>query len=249
MNFDRRTQLFIVLAATFVTCLLVGDIIGGKLLEYFGWQISFVISAGLVAFPVTFVITDLLNEFYGHRAARFVTWVGFAMAILGFSIIQVTIALPWPGFTRAAGYDSVTQGSFDAVFASSKRILIASMVAYLIGQFTDIAVFRLLKRLANNKLLWLRSTGSTVVSQLVDTVVVSAVAWWGTSNQARIPSMIGTSYAVKLLIAIGLTPVIYAGHALVERLMGIEPVLLDAQGNVLRETHEKPASGQLSSSP
>ncbi|MBX5480241.1 MAG: queuosine precursor transporter [Myxococcaceae bacterium] len=235
MHFDRRTQLFVVLAATFVACFVVGDIIGGKLLEYVNWNVSFVLSAGMVAFPVTFLITDLLNEFYGHKAARFVTWVGFGMAILSFSIIAVTVALPWPEFTRSPGYGGVTESAFDLVFASSRRILVASMCAYLIGQFADIATFRLLKRIARNRYLWLRATGSTVVSQLIDTLVVTLVAWWGTDNHARMPSMIATSYAMKLLIAIGLTPLIYAGHAIVERALGIQPVKLDNRGEVIVE--------------
>lgn len=240
MNLDRRSQLLLILSALFVTCLLVGDIIGGKLLQVSVGDQAFVISAGMLPFPITFLLTDLLNEFHGKRAARFVTWVGFAMAVLAFTLLAVAVKVPFAPFTREAGWEGVTQGAFDNVFAGSRRILFASMVAYLSAQFTDIALFGLLKRLTQGRLLWLRATGSTVVSQLLDTVVVQVVAWWGLLSAGQISGLVLNSYAVKLAIAVGLTPVIYAGHALLERRLGMHPVQLDAHGEVLPEAEPPP---------
>ncbi|HYX91050.1 MAG TPA: queuosine precursor transporter [Myxococcaceae bacterium] len=235
MRLDQRIQLFVVLSAIFVTCLLVGDIIGGKLLEVQLFGRAFVISAGMVPFPVTFLLTDLLNEFYGKRAARFVTWIGFTSAVLALLILQLSTQLPWAPFTRGADWTGVRPGAFDNVFAGSRRILYASMMAYLVGQFTDIAVFNLLKRLSRNRMLWLRATGSTLFSQLIDTIVVQALAWEGLLDFGRIVALVVTSYAVKLAVAIGLTPLIYAGHALVERWLHIPPVRLDHLGRVIDE--------------
>lgn len=230
MTLDRRMQLFVVLAATFVTCLLVGDITGGKLVEVHVLGRPFVISVGMIPFPVTFLLTDLLNEFYGKRAARFVTWVGFASAALAFAILQISTELPWAPFTRASEWTGVNQSSFDNVFAGSKRILYASMAAYLAAQFTDIAIFNALKVLTRNRYLWLRATGSTLFSQLLDTVVIQSLAWAGILSFEQIVALVFTSYAVKVVVAVGLTPLIYAGHALVQRVLHIEPIQLEKRG-------------------
>lgn len=234
MNLDRKTQLFVVLAGLFITCLLVGDITGGKLFDVplFGWR-TVTLSVGMLPFPVTFLLTDLLNEFYGKKAARFVTWTGFAMALLAFAVIEVAIAVPWAPFTLGADWSGVNAASFDNVFAGSKRILFASMVAYLVAQFTDITVFNALKRTTRNRFLWLRATGSTLVSQLIDTILVQVIAWYGLLAAGQIADIAVGSYVMKLLVAVALTPVIYAGHALLERNLGIEPIRLDAEGNPL----------------
>ncbi len=230
MNLDRRIQLFVVLAATFICCLLVGDIIGGKLLQL-DEAGRFVISLGMVPFPITFLLTDLLNEFYGKGAARFVTWVGFVMALLAFGIIQIGTELPAAPFTLAAEWTGTRPDAFDNVFGGSKRILFASMVAYLSAQLTDIAIFNALKRRTQGRMLWLRATGSTVASQLLDTVVVQVIAWWGVLDVGTIGTLAMTSYLVKVGVAIGLTPLIYAGHALLERWLKLHPVQVDADPN------------------
>ncbi|MFP2927517.1 queuosine precursor transporter [Pyxidicoccus sp. 3LG] len=230
MVLDRRIQLFVVLAGVFVTSLVVGDIIGVKLFEVKLGPIVAVMSIGMLPFPVTFLLTDILNEFYGKTAARFVTWVGFFMAIFAFTVIGIAVQVPWAPLTRAADWTGAAEGSFNNIFAGSQRILVASMIAYLVGQFCDIAIFNLLKRVTNNKLLWLRATGSTLVSQLIDTVVVQYVAWTGVLPNSTIVSIIYTSYVVKLLVAVGLTPFIYLGHAFVERKLGIKPVVLGENG-------------------
>ncbi|MBN8230774.1 queuosine precursor transporter [Corallococcus macrosporus] len=230
MTLDRRIQLFLVLAGLFITSLVVGDIIGVKLFEVHLGPVVAVMSVGMLPFPVTFLLTDILNEFYGKKVARFVTWVGFFMAIFTFVIVALAGQIPWAPMTEAKGYNGTVAASFNNVFGGSQRILMASMVAYLVAQFLDISVFNLLKRVTNNRMLWLRATGSTVVSQLIDTVVVQFVAWTGVLPQDVIFRIIFTSYAVKLLVAIGLTPLVYLGHALVERKLGISPVVLGEDG-------------------
>jgi uncharacterized integral membrane protein (TIGR00697 family) len=235
MQLDRRIQLFVVLTGVFVTSLVVGDIIGPKLVEVHLGTLVAVMSVGMLPFPITFLLTDILNEFYGKKSARFVTWVGFGMALFAFAIIQAALPLPWAPFTQDPGYTGTAQGAFDNVFGGSQRILFASMCAYLIGQFVDIAVFNGLKRLTRNRFLWLRATGSTVFSQLIDTVVVQVVAWSGVLPAGTIVKLVLTSYAVKLLVAVGLTPLVYAGHALLERKLGMKPVVLGPDGEPVGE--------------
>ncbi|MDY7232307.1 queuosine precursor transporter [Hyalangium rubrum] len=236
MKLDNRSRLFVVLAGVFCTALVVGDIIGVKLFEVHLGPIVSVMSVGILLFPVTFVLTDTLNEFYGKQTARFVTWLGLAMALFAFTFIYLAMGLDWAPFTRAPDYRGTVEGSFNNVFGGSQRILMASMVAYLIGQFSDIALFHLLKRLTHNRQLWLRATGSTVVSQLVDTVVFQLIAWWGVVPLEGILGIVTTSYAVKLLVAVGLTPLIYAVHALVQRWLGMKPVLLGNNGEPLADS-------------
>jgi uncharacterized PurR-regulated membrane protein YhhQ (DUF165 family) len=182
MAFDTRIKLFMALAGVFVTCLVVGDIIGGKLVETTLAGYPFTITVGMIPFPVTFLITDLLNEFYGKKAARFVTWLGFGMAVLAY------------------------------------------VFTYLVAQLVDISVFHVLKRATKNRMLWLRATGSTMISQMIDTIVINFVAWGGILGTEKLLSVIGSSYVLKVLIAVGLTPLIYAGHALIERLLALRPV-------------------------
>jgi uncharacterized integral membrane protein (TIGR00697 family) len=226
MFLDKRHKLFLVLAGIFTTCLVVGDIIGGKLIEtnLFGFQ--FTTTVGMVPFPVTFLLTDVLNEFYGKRAARFITLVGFCMAVLSFAFIYLAAAVPFAGFTRGADWTGVNEASFNNVFLGSLRMIIASLCAFLISQFVDIGVFHLLKRVTAGKLLWLRATGSTAVSQLIDTITINFVAWTGMMSAGKIINIIYSAYGLKIFIALALTPLIYLCHALVERGLGIQPILV-----------------------
>jgi len=218
VRLDARQKLFAVLVALFVTSLLVGDLIGGKLYDL-GVDIAGLplgISVGMIPFPIVFLLTDLINEFYGKKAARFVTLVGFGMAWFTIVVLQLAVMVPWPA--------SPFHTSFDMIFASSQKILFASTVAYLTAQFIDIAIFHFVKRKLGDRMLWLRATGSTVVSQLIDTVVIGFIVWWSSKSIAAIVGIILTSYATKVVVAIAATPLIYAGHALVERGLGIVPV-------------------------
>jgi uncharacterized integral membrane protein (TIGR00697 family) len=224
MQVHARLVFFVVLVAAFVTCLVVGDLIGGRLYGFEVGGLELAVSAGMIPFPVTFLLTDLINEYYGKRLARVVTWIGLGMATLTLGLVLAAGALPSAPFT------AISDACYSDVFTDSVRIFGASLGAYLIAQLTDIAVFHRLKRLTANRLLWLRATGSTAVSQLVDTVVIQSLAWVGTPQESLIPKLILTSYLVKLVVAVGLTPLVYAGHALVGRALGMQPVVLGPDG-------------------
>jgi hypothetical protein len=230
MQLDNRARLYLVLACAFVTSLVVGDLIAVKVTQVTLLGVVFPFTVGLIPFPVTFLLTDLLNEFYGKSAARQVTLVGLAMALLTLGFVVVGLALPWADMTRSEGWGGVTQAQFDPVLGGSFRIYFASLAAYLVAQFTDIAVFHALKRVTRNRLLWLRATGSTVASQVIDTVVVNLLAWYGRMENDALLKLMIISYAVKLGIALALTPAIYASHAVVERVLEIVPVKLGEGG-------------------
>ena len=115
----------------------------------------------------------MINEFYGSAGARFVTFVGFFMAIFAFVVIFVARLIP------AAPFSPVGQAAFDNVLGNANRIFVASLVAYLVGQLVDIAIFQSAKRLTQSRHIWLRSTGSTLISQLIDTLIVTYIAFYG----------------------------------------------------------------------
>lgn len=212
-----RQKLYLYLAGVFITALLIGDTIGSKLfvlnLPVIG---DATFSVGAMWFPITFVLTDVINEFYGVKGARTITFAAFWMALFAFCVIWIARQIP------AASFSPIPQDVFDQVFGGANRIFLASMVAYLIGQMLDISLFHFIKRVTKGRFIWLRSTGSTFVSQLIDSVVVVAVAFWGLFPLDALLKMIAVGYLMKVVVAIALTPVIYALHALLHRRFGLE---------------------------
>jgi uncharacterized integral membrane protein (TIGR00697 family) len=204
---DRKHRFFVWLCAIFVAALITSDLIGGKFFRVWGLDLS----VGMIPFPLTFLLTDIVNEFYGTEGARRITYVGLGVAIFVFVIINVAIVLPTSPESPMRG------DQFKTVFGWSSRLYIASLTAYLVGQLLDISIFLMFRKLTGHRFLWLRSTGSTVVSQLVDTLVVNFVLLTGSKSMSFILTTARNSYVVKLVVAVCLTPLIYAGHALLRR--------------------------------
>lgn len=225
MKLDGRSRLYIVLAALFVTSLVVGDLVGNKLINVNLGFMVLPMPAGMLCFPVTFLLTDLVNEFYGKSAARFLTFVGFGMVVYTMVILRAAVGLPPHAYTTPE-----YQAQYATVFLGSQRILVASVTAYLIGQMLDIFVFNFLKRVFANRYLWLRATGSTVVSQLIDTFVVQLLAFYSFLTWSNVVRVVITAYILKLIIALLLTPLIYLGHEIVERKLGLKAVVLGPDG-------------------
>src|SRR3954471_8923568 len=215
LDLSGRQRLYVYLCAIFLTALLIGDTIGAKLftvdIPLGVTTLNATLSVGAMWFPITFLLTDVINEFYGSSGARFVTFLGFWMATLAFLIILGARMIP------AASFSPIDTATFTNVFGNANRIFIASLVAYVIGQLTDITLFHTLKRLTQSRHIWLRSTGSTLVSQLIDTLVVTWVAFYGKIPDDQLRRAALTSYVVKVLLAIGLTPAIYGLHGLIHR--------------------------------
>lgn len=225
---DASNKLFVYLCAVFVSCLLLGDIIGGKTIATPLGPIS----VGIIPFPVTFLLTDIVNDFYGHKGARFLTLLGFWMAVLAWIVLQLSTWL----HPDVSTYFS--QPEFAKIFGGSAQLFVASVIAYLISQFLDIRVFQYWKALTRSRHLWLRATGSTILSQIVDTVTINVIFWsWSASKDptsfvgrlapdARwewIFAKILREYGIKLVVAILLTPAIYALHGAIVRGLKIEP--------------------------
>lgn len=230
MNTQQRLYLW--LAAAFCTALIIADITGSKFFHFgifraFGFAIPLEHSVGMLSFPLTFLLTDLLNEYYGKRGARRVTYLGLGMAAFAFLLIYIARIAP----PAAPDRTFIKEEHFQAVFAMSQRLYIASLTAYTLGQLTDIFIFGVLKRLTRGRMLWLRATGSTVVSQAIDSLTISFVLGLGATladgSTATIPFILETAakgYMLKFVIAVLVTPFIYIGHGIMHRLFGLNPM-------------------------
>lgn len=203
------------LATVFVTCLVLGDVTGGKA---FATAVG-PVSVGMILFPVTFLLTDVINDFYGRRGAQFITMVGAAMAALAYLALVLTTALP----TDIDSY--FLEGEYAKIFGGSAKLFLASITAYLIGQFIDIRLFQMWKRATSGRHLWLRATGSTLISQLIDTATINAIFWGAVADKSWgwIGAKILREYAIKVGVAVFLTPIIYAVHGAIVQWLGLEP--------------------------
>ncbi len=214
-DFDRSHQIFVWLTAVFVTCLIIANLIGSLL---FSFRLPFLadpvlLSAGIIPFPVTFLLTDLLNEFYGQKGARFVTYVGFGMSVLVFLLLSVGNSLPVDSRT------AMPPAVYHTVSTQYTGMFIASLTAYMIGQLLDIQIFQIFRSITKHRFIWVRATGSTIISQLFDSFIVTAIFFGGQMSWDNIMQLATGNYVWKFLIALGITPLLYLGHAILQRLM------------------------------
>jgi uncharacterized integral membrane protein (TIGR00697 family) len=200
---------FLVLAGIFITHALLGEILGGKLVRVGDW----IMSVGVVPWPVVFVTTDLVNEYFGPRAVRRLTLLAIALIAYSFLVIYACIAVP------VADISPVDQGSFVRVLGQSMWIIVGSIVAFATSQLIDVFVFTALRARTSGRLLWVRAVGSTVVSQLFDTFVINTIAFGlpGKLAAAQVVELSITNYTYKFLIAIATLPLVYLGHSIVDR--------------------------------
>lgn len=223
---SRPQKLYVVCAAIFITALVIAEATASKFftavelpftLTIFGVDFdSVVMTAGVIAFPITFIVTDVLNEYYGKSGIRFVTFVGMGMIVFEFAILKVAMAVP------TAPVSPVPEEAFNTVFGATGRIIFGSITAYLIGQLADITLFHWLRKLTEGRMLWLRATGSTFGSQFLDTLIVLTVAFAGQLRFQEILAITLFNYSYKFIIAIVITPFIYAAHWAMDRYLGHE---------------------------
>jgi uncharacterized integral membrane protein (TIGR00697 family) len=231
-EFTASTRLYIWLSALFVTCLLLANILGVKLfifeVPFFGWTIEVEHTVGMMTFPITFVLTDLLNEYYGNKIARRTAYLAFAMGLLTFGLIWVARQIPIN--TRYPG--TATQDAFENIFGSAALMYLASMIAFLLGSILDVALFTVFKRWTGGKMVWFRATGSTIISQLFDSFAVTWLFFlFFPLILSKKPVGLGdvvniafTGYALKFVFAIVATPVIYAGRWMIHEWVGMQPL-------------------------
>lgn len=240
---NKATRLFIILAGFFITNALIAEVIGVKIfsledtlgvqranISLFGSKFSFHLTAGVLLWPVVFVMTDIINEYYGPKGVRFLSFLTIGLIAFSFIIYNAAITLkPSEYFSIGNGIDK-PDSAFKGIFGQGLWIIVGSITAFLIGQILDVLVFHRIKKVTGEKAIWLRATGSTIVSQLIDSFVVLFIAFYigkriqtGQGDPWSMQQVLVTgtgNYIYKFIIALLMTPVIYLIHGLIEKYLG-----------------------------
>ncbi|MDP7609165.1 MAG: queuosine precursor transporter [Candidatus Marinimicrobia bacterium] len=212
-----KDQLYIILVGIFIASLVTCNLIANKFVTInLGFKV-FIVSAGILPYPLTFLVTDLISEIYGQKKANLVVFAGFVASIFVLSFL-------WLG----AQFNSIPSSiiddfTYNAVFQNAWRLITASMAAYLFAQFVDVRVFHFWKKLTNGKHLWLRNNCSTIASQLIDTTLVISIVFVGVWDTNQILSAIIDGWIFKMLMALLDTPIIYAIIYFLKRKIDIAP--------------------------
>ncbi|MFZ4106649.1 queuosine precursor transporter [Flavobacterium sp.] len=205
---NKKDIVYVILAGIFITNAVVAELIGGKLITVFGVPMS----VGILPWPIVFVTTDLINEYFGEKGVRKLSLITSSLIAYTFVILFIAMQIP-----AMQGDKLVTDNQFNGVFGQSLWIIVGSITAFMVSQLIDVSIFHFVKNKTGGKMIWLRSTGSTLISQLFDSFIVLGIAFWMTGKMTTeifIASAI-TGYLVKMSIAILLTPLIYLGHSLI----------------------------------
>lgn len=231
--------LYVVLTSVFISSLIVADIVGVKIFEIplpfpiFGCK-NVEHTCGMLTFPLTFLLSDIITEYYGPETTKKTVYLGFFMSIMVCAVINIAQVLPYLNKPF-----NVSPAAFNMVFGSAKLLYVASLCAYLMGQFMDIWLFGVIKRWTKGKYLWLRAIASTVISQLLDSFAVSFIAFrWGKMLTNQIPATIEdvisisvTGYGLKFFMAAALTPLLYALKYVLESIYNLKPAPVDYSEN------------------
>jgi queuosine precursor transporter len=245
---NRPTRLFIILAGVFLTNALIAEFIGVKIfslestlgwkpaeIKLFGGTYSFNLTCGVILWPVVFIMTDIINEYYGQKGVKFLSWMTICLIAFGFFMVFGAIQTApnswWVTSKKEAGIENMSV-AFNGIYGQGIGIIVASMTAFLIGQLVDVVIFHKIKKLTGEKKIWLRSTGSTLVSQLIDSFVVLLIAFYvypklvkGQGEPWPFDQLIAiciVNYIYKFIVAVLLTPVIYLVHNRIENYLGHE---------------------------
>jgi uncharacterized integral membrane protein (TIGR00697 family) len=243
---SKPTRLFIILSGFFIANAMVAEFMGVKIfsleetlgmkpvsIHLFGDTYSFNLTCGVLLWPVVFVMTDIINEYYGRKGVRFISWlavilIGYGFIML-FGAMQTTPNSWWITSKQTAGIENMNS-AYNGIFGQGLGIIVASMTAFLIGQLIDVFVFRSIKKRTGEKHIWLRATGSTLVSQFIDSFIVLVIAFYFypklVANQGspwplnQVIAIGIVNYIYKFIVAILLTPVIYFVHYRIEKYLG-----------------------------
>lgn len=244
---NKPTRLFLILGGFFIANALIAEVIGVKIfslegtigigplkIKAFGNELSMNLTAGVLLWPVVFIMTDIINEYYGRRGVRFLSWLAAGLIAFAFLIFQFAMNLQPAEF-----FISSKQGSgvpdmdkaYNSVLGQGGFIIIGSLVAFIVGQLVDVLIFHRIKKMTGGKKVWLRATGSTLVSQLIDSFIVLFIAFYiGSRVNAEgsdfvwpmklVLAVCVVNYIYKFCVAVLLTPVIYMVHGLIDRYLG-----------------------------
>lgn len=237
----KESRLLLVLGTFFVANAILSEFIGVKIFSVEGTlgikhfdinllgvpNLSFNMSAGVVTWPVIFIMTDIINEYFGVKQVRFLSILTSILIAYAFIIIWGAMHLTASDFwvnQKINGKDLDMNNAFSGIFGQGMWIIVGSIVAFLVGQIADVLIFHKIKKITGERALWLRSTGSTLISQLIDSFVVIFIAFylnpqyhWSWQMVAAIGLV---NYTYKFLVAILMTPILYLVHGIIDRYLG-----------------------------
>jgi queuosine precursor transporter len=236
---NKSSKLFVLLAGLFIASALIAEVIGVKIFSLegslglpqanyslFGEKgLSFDLTAGVLPWPIVFIFTDIINEYYGVRGVRFLSYFAAVLISLTFVIFYGVIHLTpsgwWIGSQTGNGVNNM-QAAVAVVLGQGMNIIIGSIIAFIIGQLADAFVFRRIKKFTGEKQIWFRATFSTLFSQLIDSYIVILIAFYVAGDWTLGKTLaIGTNnYIYKFIVALGMTPVVYLVHNIIERYLG-----------------------------
>ncbi|WP_367913073.1 queuosine precursor transporter [Leadbetterella sp. DM7] len=241
--YTKKNILFIILCGFFVTNAVTAEIIGSKIfslesvlgipparIDILGFRLDFNMSAGVLNWPVVFIISDIINEFFGVKGVKMISYITTLLIAYTFFVLYGASALPPAQFwvdlnkTDAQGLPLNINNAYAIILNSGMGIIIGSIIAFLLGQITDAYIFKKLRLVTKNKHIWLRATGSTLLSQLLDSFVVIFIAFYlfGNWDLKQILAVGSVNYIYKFVVAILVTPVIYLIHFLIDSYLGKE---------------------------
>lgn len=243
---SKSTKLFIVLGGFFIANALLAEFIGIKIFsleKLFGYapmtmtlfgvrDLGFNLTAGVLLWPVVFVMTDIINEYYGRKGVRFLSWLAVGLILYAFFMAFLAMKVPPNDWWQSiSGMRDTPEKSlpdmdlaFNRIFGQGLWIIAGSVIAFLIGQLVDVMVFHRIRKLTGEKKVWLRATGSTLVSQFIDSFIVLIIAFYIGSDWdlVRVLAIGVVNYIYKFTMAVVLTPVIYGAHHFIDRYLGQE---------------------------
>jgi uncharacterized integral membrane protein (TIGR00697 family) len=242
---NKQFTLFLILAAIFIGNTLVAEVIGVKIFSFestlgfdsFDWSVLGVeglgmnLTAGVILWPVVFVMTDIINEYFGEKNVKFLSYVAIGVVAYSFIMIYGAIYLSpseWWDSISGVNADNPEKSirsmdlAFKKIMGQGLWIIVGSMVAFLVGQVVDVVIFHKIKKITGEKKIWLRATGSTLVSQFIDSFVVLFIAFYIGADWelVRVLAIGIVNYIYKFSMAILLTPLIYLGHFIIDRYLG-----------------------------
>jgi len=257
---DKPTRLFIILTSFFVANALIAECIGGKLFSLervFGLiphpfsllgepGLTFTLTCGVLLWPLEFIMTDIVNEYYGPKAVRRISYIAIGLICYAFLMFYLAIHIPadtsfWTGSQKDAGVPDM-QMAFNGIFGQGMWIIAGSLVAFLVSQLIDVWVFHKIKKVTGENKVWLRATGSTIVSQLVDSFIVLFIAFKigkGWSYQ-RVIAIGLVNYTYKFAMAVLLTPVIYMVEKAIDKYLGNETTEQMKLAAMTPESNDRP---------
>lgn len=228
---NKRNNIFFILSGIFITNAIIAEILGTKIFE-FDFILNFNMSVGVIIWPVVFITTDIINEYFGKKGIKKISYFTILLIIYVFIIIYMSTKLTpnnyWLNINSVDNHGNPfnIDYAYNIIFLQSTGIIIGSIIAFLIAQILDVIIFHKLKKMTKGKFIWLRATGSTLISQFIDSFVVLFIAFYLLAPNDKVWSLsqvfsVGfDNYTFKFIIAILITPLIYLAHYLIDNYMG-----------------------------